>query len=145
MFCLMCNLYLDFDKTLQKVCYGRTLLLFSLKKEKYYTRKTEQFEDDEVLMPTFIDVMGLENENNLFNQELLRIIFDGRVEEGESLLNIREGFDSTNIEGFRERYGQREEYLKIDRVICVCSGDPEANFPDQLFKCVNKIANSKRG
>lgn len=122
-----------------------TLLSCSFIKERYFTRRTKQFEEDEILMPIFIDLKVLENSNETWNQEFLRILFEGRLEDGESLIDVKRHYDEFNIKWLREKYGQRKAYLKIDCIICVCSGDRTVPLPDELVKCLNAAARSTKG
>lgn len=122
--------------------------LVSFPKERYYTRKTDSFEDDEILMPTFIDLMGFENSNQPWDQELLKIVFYGRMQEGEKfkdvLHEVKDHYENNDISHLREKYRQRDKYLKIDRIIVVCSGDPDEVLPEELLKCIMAAAKGER-
>lgn len=122
--------------------------LISYNKKKYYVRKGENEEDDDlddVLMPTFIDMKGFEDQNDEFTQEILKIVFFGKMEEGEKLSNVLQHYKDYGLNGLKEKYGQREEYLVVDRIIFVCSGDPDTTLPTQLMACVTEIAHGVRG
>ncbi len=41
------------------------------------------------LMPTIIDLPGLENENGDLQRELLKIVFYGRLPEGERFVDVQ--------------------------------------------------------
>ncbi|XP_076111631.1 uncharacterized protein LOC143079890 [Mytilus galloprovincialis] len=118
--------------------------LISFKKEKYYSRSGKNREQDEILMPTFIDMKGFEDQNDEFTKELLKIIFYGKLREGEELSEVSTHFKTFGLNGLKEKYGQREEYLVIDRIIFVCSGDPATPLPTQLMACVSEIAHGVR-
>ncbi|CAC5388581.1 unnamed protein product [Mytilus coruscus] len=120
--------------------------LISFKKEKYYFRKgANNEEDDEILMPTFIDMKGFEDQNDEFTKELLNIIFYGRMQEFGKLSDVLTHYQNYGLNGLREKYGQGKEYLVIDRIIFVCSGDPITTLPTQLMACVSEVAHGVRG
>ncbi|XP_052062875.1 uncharacterized protein LOC127702638 isoform X3 [Mytilus californianus] len=120
--------------------------LISFKKEKYYFRKgPNNEEDDEILMPTFIDMKGFEDQNDEFTRELLNIIFYGRMQEFEKLSDVLTHYQNYGLNGLKTRYSQSKEYLVIDRIIFVCSGDPLTTLPTQLMACVSEVAHGLRG
>ncbi|XP_076111632.1 uncharacterized protein LOC143079891 [Mytilus galloprovincialis] len=120
--------------------------LISFKKEKYYSREgPNNEEDDEVLMPTFIDMKGFEDQNDEFTRELLNIIFYGRMKEFEKLSDVLTHYQNYGLNGLKTRYSQGTEYLVIDRIIFVCSGDPMTTLPTQLMACVSEVAHGLRG
>ncbi|CAG2251128.1 unnamed protein product [Mytilus edulis] len=102
-------------------------------------------EDDEVLMPTFIDMKGFEDQNDEFTRELLNIIFYGRMQEFEKLSDVLTHYQNYGLNGLKTRYSQGKEYLVIDRIIFVCSGDPMTTLPTQLMACVSEVAHGLRG
>lgn len=116
--------------------------LISYPKEKYYIN---QDDDDEVLMPTFIDMNGFEDSNSDYNKELLKIVFYGRLEEYEKFADVEKCYHENGLNGLKTRYGERNEYLKVDRIIFVCSGDPMAPLPTELMECVCNVARGDRG
>lgn len=100
-------------------------------------------------MPTFIDVNGLEDEDGDFNKAFLRALFDGKIKEKEHLLqlyNLYKGNTDNNRHScFEKEISKRSEYLKIDRIIVVTSGDPNSPLPTKLFSCIRTVANSVKG
>ena len=96
-------------------------------------------------MPTFIDMNGFEDVNDEYNKELLKIVFYGRLEEFEKFQDVTECYRADGLNGLRNTYGQRKEYLRIDRIIFVSSGDPTAPLPTELMECVYEVAHGKRG
>ncbi|CAG2230148.1 unnamed protein product [Mytilus edulis] len=120
--------------------------MMHFKKEKYYSREgPNNEEDDEVLMPTFIDMKGFEDQNDEFTRELLNIIFYGRMKEFEKLSDVLTHYQNYGLNGLKTRYSQGKEYLVIDRIIFVCSGDPMTTLPTQLMACVSEVAHGLRG
>ena len=118
--------------------------LISYDKEKYYSRTVDNREDD-ILMPTFIDMNGFEDSNDEYNKELLKIVFYGLLEEFEKFGDVTKCYKEYGLNGLRNTYGQRKEYRRIDRIIFVSSGDPTAPIPTSLMECVYEVAHGKRG
>ncbi|CAC5415731.1 unnamed protein product [Mytilus coruscus] len=96
-------------------------------------------------MPTFVDMKGFEDQNDEFTQEIMKIIFYGKMGEFEKLSDVLTHYKDYGLNGLKEKYGHREEYLVIDRIIFVCSGDPTLTLPTQLMACVSEIAHGVRG
>ncbi|XP_063440778.1 uncharacterized protein LOC134721605 [Mytilus trossulus] len=120
--------------------------LISFKKEKYYSRKgSNDDEDDEILMPTFIDMKGFEDQNDEFTKEILNIIFYGRMQEFEKLSDVLTHYQNYGLNGLKAKYRDGKEYLVIDRIIFVCSGDPMTTLPTQLMASVSEVAHGLRG
>ncbi len=87
-----------------------------------------------VNLPTLIDIAGFTNEDRERYVELLRIVFYGRLPEGESLAQADKYYKECGLEGVRRRYSQNNEALKVDRVIIVTSTLEEV--PQNLIRCV---------
>ncbi|XP_052062883.1 uncharacterized protein LOC127702640 [Mytilus californianus] len=121
-----------------------TQSLISYKKERYYTRKGRIRKDDGVLMPTFIDMSGFEDINNGLNRELLNTVLYEKLHEYEKFKDVYECFNNSGKDGVRRKYGERNEYLVVDRIILVCSGDPIVPLPINLMECVSQISNAVR-
>lgn len=118
---------------------------FSFKKERYYTRKGQNNEEDDILMPTFIDMSGFEDSNTPVNKELLNMVFYGRLTEYEKIKDVLDCLSNDGTNGAKRKYYTRNEYLVVDRIIFVCSLDPKAPLPIHLMECVSKAANDIRG
>ncbi|CAC5391996.1 unnamed protein product [Mytilus coruscus] len=121
-----------------------TQSLISYKKEQYYTRKGRIRKDDGVLMPTFIDMCGFEDTNNELNRELLNTVLYGKLHEYEKFKDVYECFNNFGKDGVRRKYGERNEYLVVDRIIFVCSGDPMVPLPKNLMECVSQVSKAYR-
>ncbi|VDI67936.1 Hypothetical predicted protein [Mytilus galloprovincialis] len=144
-----------------------TRRLKSFQKKVYYTDK------DEYLLPTFLDMTGFEDENTPLNKELLRIVFCGKLGEDEELNEVRNFGELYGVNAVREKYfGEnyfgiykkqdskfsnpfwkyldfsvilnREEYLRVNRIIVVCSANPHQQLPESLFEAVSDITNRER-
>ncbi|KAJ8316419.1 hypothetical protein KUTeg_006433 [Tegillarca granosa] len=119
------------------------------KQVTYYTKsyqKHKYLEDrvySEYCMPTFIDIAGFQNEENETIEEILRIVFFGRLPEEESLKDAMEEKERNGIEGLKQKYLQNKEELKVDRIIFVASATE--NVPKQLISCVIKAARPSGG
>ena len=60
------------------------LCYFSFPKQVYIE------DNNHVLMPTFLDITGLEDEESEINKEMLSIFFNGKLKEGEDLNSVRQ-------------------------------------------------------
>ncbi|CAC5393360.1 unnamed protein product [Mytilus coruscus] len=119
--------------------------LISYKKDRYYTRKGPNNKDDDVLMPTFIDMMGFEDSNTAVNRELLNMVFFGRITEYEKINEVLRCLSDDGTNGAKNKYHTRNEYLVVDRIIFVCSLDPDVPLPINLMECVTEVSNDIRG
>lgn len=117
---------------IQIVC---NLIYFYSYSASYYLR-----EEPNVYLPTFIDVNGLENDEGGFNDAFLRAFLEGKIKEGENLIELYEMFKK-NEDRVIEELSQRPNYLKIDRIIVVTTADPVVPLPNNLFKGIRKVAN----
>ncbi|CAG2242362.1 unnamed protein product [Mytilus edulis] len=117
----------------------------SVTRKKYYNRKGQNSGDDDILMPTFIDMSGFEDEDTKVNRELLNMVFFGRLTEYEKIKDVLFCLTDDGINGTRRKYGTRNEYLLVDRIIFVCSLDPDAPLPTNLMECVRKVSKDVRG
>ncbi|CAC5382381.1 unnamed protein product [Mytilus coruscus] len=109
--------------------------LRSFPKEEYYTQ------NDCCRLPTFIDMTGFENDDSVINEELLYLVFCGKVKEKEVLNDIVAFGRYHGITTMRQKYRNRFSYRKIDRIIIVCSSNPDSAMPSALLKTVVKVAN----
>ncbi|XP_071173684.1 uncharacterized protein LOC143080168 isoform X2 [Mytilus galloprovincialis] len=114
-----------------------TRRLKSYRKEVYYK------ETDTVLMPTFIDMTGFENEGSELNRELLNIILKGKMKENELLSDVIEYGKKYGGNALRMKYSSRPVYKRVDRIIAVCSCNPLSNLPSTLFETIAEIASNK--
>lgn len=116
---------------------------------------------------------GFEDENTPLNKELLRIVFCGKLGEKEELNEVRKFGELYGVNAVKEKYfGEnyfgiykkdsrssnpiwkfldfslilnREEYLRVNRIIVVCSANPDQPLPESLFEAVSDITNRERG
>ncbi|XP_048765275.2 uncharacterized protein LOC125673060 [Ostrea edulis] len=103
--------------------------------------KVEYLESDELHgynYPTLVDMNGFENSSDELTEELLRIVFYGRLPEEEKLIDAVKLAKNRGIEGLREHYSQNHEDLKIDRIIFVASA--KGSLPTHLMEAVRNTA-----
>lgn len=96
-------------------------------------------------MPTFIDMSGFEDVDTKVNRELLNMVFFGRLTEYEKIKDVLFCLSEDGLKRARKKYGKRNEYLVVDRIIFVCSLDPDAPLPTNLMECVGKVSKDVRG
>lgn len=119
------------------------------KQVTYYTKsyqKHKYLEDriySDYCMPTLIDIAGFQNEESETIEEILRIVFFGRLPEEESLKDALEEKERSGLEGLKQKYLKNKEELKVDRIIFVSSATE--NVPKQLISCVLKAARPSGG
>jgi hypothetical protein len=65
--------------------YTEGLCFFSYPKQAYI-----EDSNNLALMPTFLDITGLEDEESEINKEMLRILFNGKLKEREDLNSVRQ-------------------------------------------------------
>ncbi|XP_062600443.1 uncharacterized protein LOC134262072 isoform X3 [Saccostrea cucullata] len=88
--------------------------------------------------PTLVDMNGFENNCDDLIEELLRIVFYGRLPNEEKLMDAVTISRQRGIEGLRDHYSQNNEDIKIDRIIFVASATNE--LPTQLMEAVRRTA-----
>ncbi|XP_063416128.1 uncharacterized protein LOC134697770 [Mytilus trossulus] len=143
------------------------------KRLKSFTKKDYYTDNDEYLLPTFLDMTGFEDEDTPLNKELLRIVFCGKLGEDEGLNEVRNYGELYGVNSVKEKYfGEnyfgifkrqdskfsnpfwkyldfsvilnREEYLRVNRIIVVCSANLDQQLPEYLFEAVSDITNKER-
>lgn len=114
--------------------------IFSYEKELYYKG------DDNALMPIFLDLTGLENDDSMRNLLLLKLILSGKVKENECIADIiRDIAIGDPIRRFiaELKYQRRSVHRRIDRIIVVSSYNLESNLPSTLLDSVSICAAEK--
>ncbi|XP_071127886.1 uncharacterized protein [Mytilus edulis] len=113
-----------------------TRRLRSFTKEEYYRQ------NDQCILPTFTDMTGFENDDSVITEELLYLVFCGKVKEKEALNDIVTYGRLNGISAMRAMYRTRLfSYRPIDRIIIVCSSNPDSAMPTALLKTVINVAN----
>ncbi|KAL3886850.1 hypothetical protein ACJMK2_026813 [Sinanodonta woodiana] len=115
---------------------GRPMTVFSESFSKCCKENDDEYKN--IALPTLIDLAGFPDEDNEKWRELLRIVFYGRLQEGESLTGAQEYFEKYGVEGLRKRYSTEQEALKVDRVVFVGAADQP--IPKKLISCVIEAA-----
>ena len=113
------------------------LCYFSYPKQAYIKDNTNR-----VLMPTFLDITGLEDEESEINKEILKMVFNGKIKEGENLNSIREFYfyNKRDIHKLRQLYNKRPVTARVDRIIVVCTANRILNLPDGLLRAIRETA-----
>ncbi|XP_071126113.1 uncharacterized protein [Mytilus edulis] len=114
-----------------------TRRLRSFPKEEYYRQ------NDLCMLPTFIDMTGFENDDSVITEELLFLVLSGKVKEKESLNDIATYGRLHGITKMKEEYRSWKRFpnRRINRIIIVCSLNPDSAMPTALFKSVVNVAN----
>ncbi|KAK3105090.1 hypothetical protein FSP39_017119, partial [Pinctada imbricata] len=94
--------------------------------------------------PTLLDIAGLEDEDSLVLQEMLRTVLFGRKHEGESLQTLHRFISENvkNIDAVRERYSTVAEEHRVDRIIFIASAHADTKIPTKLINVLCNAANS---
>ena len=94
------------------------------------------------LMPTFLDITGLEDEESEINKEMLSLFFNGKLKEGEDLNNVRRFYfnNGRDIHTLRQFYNKRSENTKVDRIIVVCTANRTLPLPKCLLTAIRTTA-----
>ena len=85
-----------------------------------------------VLMPTFLDITGFDNDETEINKEVLSIFFNGKLEEREELYSVRQYYVNNGLHRLRQLYNKRWVNARVDRIIVVCTANPDSQLPDDL-------------
>ncbi|KAK3585111.1 hypothetical protein CHS0354_004300 [Potamilus streckersoni] len=109
---------------------------FLFRFSKCCKEKDEEYKN--IALPTLIDLAGFPDEDNEKWRELMRIVFYGRLQEGESLTNAQEYCEMYGVEGLRKKYSTEQEALKVDRVVFVGAADQPV--PKNFISCVIEAA-----
>nr|XP_022293432.1 uncharacterized protein LOC111104025 [Crassostrea virginica] len=108
--------------------------LLSFPKTKYL--------DSEDLMeynyPTLVDMNGFNDSSDDLVEELLRIVFFGRLPQEEKLTDAANIYKTSGLNGLKEHYSNNFEDLKIDRIIFIASATSPP--PQRLMDAVTKTA-----
>ena len=98
--------------------------------------------DKHVLMPTFLDMTGFDNEETEINKELFCIFFNGKLKEGEDLSSPRDFFvnNERDVHRLRQFYSKRPVHARVDRIIVVCTANPDSPLPERLLLSIRETA-----
>lgn len=121
-----------------------TMYIESFPKDNYCT-------DDEDLigycLPTLIDMAGFQGTPCKITEEILRLVFYGRIPDFASLIDIREYAAKNGIPKLRERFLLEKDGLKVDAVVFVASAYQlqQEGIPFGLISNVRKAARPTGG
>jgi hypothetical protein len=93
-------------------------------------------------MPTFYDITGLEDEEDELQAEMLRIFFNGQLNDREDL-NIGRKYYLNNgrdIHMLRKLYNKRSVKARVDRIIVVCTANCILPLPLSLLSTIRETA-----
>jgi hypothetical protein len=106
--------------------------------------KQDYLEDNNncVLMPTFLDATGFDNEETEINKEVLSIFFNGKLKKGEDLSSVRQFYFNygRDVNRLRQFYSKRPVNTKVDRIIVVCTANPDSPLPESLLIAIRETA-----
>ena len=113
------------------------LCYFSYPKQAYI-----EDNDKHVLMPTFLDITGFDNEETEIKKEVLSIFFNGKLKEGEDLSSVRQFYfnNGRDVHRLRQFYSKRPVNARVDRIIVVCTANPDSPLPDSLLIAIRETA-----
>lgn len=123
-------------------------------------------------MPTFLDMIGFEDEDSSVSKELLNLVLSGKLKDGEELSSVIKYAQTYGLNALREKYfgekyfgvvpvyrsrtvldeffdlfalPNRKDNHRVNKVIVVCSANPEHSLPKNLFEAVTDVTNRERG
>ncbi|XP_076072072.1 uncharacterized protein LOC143043779 [Mytilus galloprovincialis] len=91
--------------------------------------------EDDWLMPTFLDMAGFENDDSLVTKEMLNIVLSGKIEDGEKLSDMAVFGEEKGKNALKEKYSKKKSE-NVNRLIVVCSADPDLILPEALFESI---------
>lgn len=106
---------------------------FRYEKVDYYRN------NDTARMPTFADMTGFDDCQSEKTKELLRLIMAGNIKDNEHIAMLKEK-SITELQKRRKNLGGSP---RINRIIAVCSCDPDSNLPRSLFSAIIEIAKER--
>jgi hypothetical protein len=95
-----------------------------------------------LLMPTFYDITGLEDEEGELQAEMLSIFFNGKLKERENLNSVRYYYftNGRDIHRLRQLYNKRSVKARVDRIIVVCTANRIRPLPVSLLTAIRETA-----
>lgn len=96
-------------------------------------------------MPTFFDMTGFEDDDSDTSLALLELVFTGRMKDFESLTRAKNYAFAYGAEALLKRYNRGVCNHPIDRIIVVCSSNPDGPLPTILLNAVRRASTRHRG
>lgn len=93
-------------------------------------------------MPTFLDMSGFINTKSSQNETLLDLLFCGKIDVDKTTGEVLKYGIDHGVQAMREKYHQ-EMIEKIDRIIVVCSSNPQKPLPINLLQDIQKVARTR--
>lgn len=95
-------------------------------------------------MPTFLDMAGFENDDSILTKEMLNIVLSGKFEDGEKLSDMVLFGKEKGVDALKKKYSKKKSE-NVNRLIVVCSADPDLTLPNDLFKSIIDVTSRDRG
>ncbi|XP_071127091.1 uncharacterized protein [Mytilus edulis] len=134
-----------------------------------YLKKHYYSKQDDTLMPTFVDMTGFEDDNSLLTKEMLNIVLSGTIDDEEKLSDMVSFGRNKGITDLKEKYlgerylgliskfenvkckmldflliPKRKRVGKVNRLIVVCSANPDVPLPMDLFENIIDVSSRER-
>ena len=111
----------------------------------YFSYPKQHYIEDNsyhLLMPTFLDMTGFDNEETEINKEMFSIFFNGKLKEREDLSSVRQFYVNTerDVHRLRRYYSKRPVNARVDRIIVVCTANPDSPLPESLLIAIRETA-----
>ena len=73
---------------------------------------------------------------------MLSILFNGKLKEGEDLSSVHQFYlnNGRDVHRVRQFYSKRPVNARVDRIIVVCSANPDSPLPDSLLIAIRETA-----
>ncbi|XP_076070526.1 uncharacterized protein LOC143042151 isoform X1 [Mytilus galloprovincialis] len=117
----------------------RTTRFTSYAKDCYYKRRVP----DAYLMPTFFDMTGFEDDDSDTSLALLELVFTGRMKDFEVLTRAQNYASAYGAEALLKSYNRGVCNHPIDRIIVVCTSNPDCRLPTSLLNAVRRRASTR--
>ena len=111
----------------------------------YFSYPNQAYIEDNknhVLLPTFLDMTGFDNEETEINKEMFSIFFNGKLKEGDDLSSVRQFYvkNEQDVHRLRRYYSKRPVNARVDRIIVVCTANPDSPLPNSLLRTIRETA-----
>jgi hypothetical protein len=85
---------------------------------------------------------GFDNADAAITKEMLSIFFNGKFKEGEDLKSVCQNFfnNKEDVHMLRQLYSKRPVNARVDRIIVVCTANPDSPLPKNLLIAIRETA-----
>ncbi|CAG2238378.1 unnamed protein product [Mytilus edulis] len=84
----MCDRWYEYAKSGKFVNHEGVMGMQVTRRLRSFTKEEYYRQNDQCILPTFIDMTGFENDDSVVTEELLYLVFCGKVKEKEALNDI---------------------------------------------------------